>query len=172
VQEFDEELAAAEVKEEGGAEGGADAAGLGVETKQYVIRKLVYFWWRHSTDVNSPLINSELSLYLIISMFPIPAGLGVGIKLFRASPICRSKIRKYSVTKGHQSDENNFEKMQCQWWASAMNSSLYFRALIFLKQIKVSLSLKPFILTLCLFQQITSFQVPTRLSLFPRKSTL
>ncbi len=40
VQEFEEDLAAAEVKEEGGAEGGADAAGLGVGTKQYVIRKL------------------------------------------------------------------------------------------------------------------------------------
>ncbi len=40
MQEFEEELAAAEVKEEGGAEGGADAAGLGVETKQYVIQKL------------------------------------------------------------------------------------------------------------------------------------
>jgi hypothetical protein len=40
VQEFEEELAAAEVKEEGGAEGGADAAGLGHGTKQYVIRKL------------------------------------------------------------------------------------------------------------------------------------
>jgi hypothetical protein len=33
VQEFEEELAAAEVKEEGGAEGGADAAGLGHKTK-------------------------------------------------------------------------------------------------------------------------------------------
>jgi hypothetical protein len=40
VQEFEEDLAAAEVKEEGGAEGGADAAGLGHKTKQYVVRKL------------------------------------------------------------------------------------------------------------------------------------
>jgi hypothetical protein len=41
VQEFEEDLAAAEVKEEGGAEGGADAVGLGVNgTKQYVIRKM------------------------------------------------------------------------------------------------------------------------------------
>ncbi len=35
VQEFEEDLAAAEVKEEGGAEGGADAAGLGVGTKTF-----------------------------------------------------------------------------------------------------------------------------------------
>jgi hypothetical protein len=72
VQEFEEELAAAEVKEEGGAEGGADAAGLGVETKRICHTKIVYFWWRHSTDVNSPLsgmLNQLRALSLSLSYY-------------------------------------------------------------------------------------------------------
>jgi hypothetical protein len=117
VQEFEEDLAAAEVKEEGGAEGGADAAGLGVETKQYVIRKLstvllvaTFGFHRCELPFKRNAESTQSSLYLIISMFPIPAGLGVGTKLFRPTPICHTKIRKYSFLRSFNQMENYFRK--------------------------------------------------------------
>ncbi len=76
------------------------------------------------------------------------------------------------------------QKMNCQvwqnllncfyWWARAKNSSFYFRVLIFCEENKDLIAIGTFYFntalisqTLCSMQQVTSFQIPTRLSLFP-----
>ncbi len=65
------------------------------------------------------------------------------------------------------------------WWASAMNLSLYFRALIFYEENKGLIVIWTFYFngaliswTVCSMQQVTSFQIPTKPLLFPGKSTL
>ena len=66
-----------------------------------------------------------------------------------------------------------------QRWASAVKSLLYFKALIFCDENKVLIVTGTFYFngalifkTLCSMQQVTSFQIPTRPLLFPRKSKL
>jgi hypothetical protein len=61
-----------------------------------------------------------------------------------------------------------------QWWESAMNSLLYFRALIFVWRNKGLIVIRTFYLngalispTLCSMQQVTSFQNQQDLKFFP-----
>jgi hypothetical protein len=55
-----------------------------------------------------------------------------------ASPTASGSLHaKYSHLFSARKSENLHR--YCQWWARAINSSLYFRALIFFKQIKASL---------------------------------
>jgi hypothetical protein len=56
-------------------------------------------------------------------------------------------LKMFSPTCEIYSAHMTFVKPNSQWWARAMNSSFYLRVLIFLKQIKVSLYLEPFLST-------------------------